>query len=128
MGCYAAHEDCRMTIEGKIINEQTSPPVLPTRVVELFGNETIRLVETGGKLKGKWIALTHCWADPSNHPPKTTKDTRQKWMSSVSIADLPQTFPEAICLAASLGIRYVWIDSLCIIQYNREDSQDGQHL
>lgn len=34
---------------------------------------------------------------------------------------LPPTFQDAIALARSLGVRYIWIDSLCIIQDNTTD-------
>lgn len=30
--------------------------------------------------------------------------------------ELPKTFQEAIALTRKLGVRYLWIDSLCIIQ------------
>ncbi|KAJ5802154.1 uncharacterized protein N7503_004604 [Penicillium pulvis] len=38
--------------------------------------------------------------------------------------DLPQTFQDAIQLTRRLGIRYLWIDSLCIIQDSHEDWLD----
>jgi hypothetical protein len=34
---------------------------------------------------------------------------------------LPKTFADAFKVVRSLGIRYIWIDSLCIIQHNEED-------
>jgi hypothetical protein len=35
--------------------------------------------------------------------------------------DLPPTFPDAVQLSRALGIAYLWIDSLCIIQDDADD-------
>ncbi|KAH7115893.1 heterokaryon incompatibility protein-domain-containing protein, partial [Dendryphion nanum] len=35
--------------------------------------------------------------------------------------DLPKTFRDAVQVTRELGVRYLWIDSLCIIQDSRED-------
>jgi hypothetical protein len=37
--------------------------------------------------------------------------------------DLPKTFKEAVFVTRQLGIRYLWIDSLCIVQDNEEGWQ-----
>ena len=37
------------------------------------------------------------------------------------IADLPKTFREAVVVARHFKIRYLWIDSLCIVQDSDED-------
>jgi hypothetical protein len=37
------------------------------------------------------------------------------------VSSLPQTFQDAITLSLALGIEYLWIDSLCIIQDSRDD-------
>lgn len=41
----------------------------------------------------------------------------------VKIPTLPRTFEDAIAFARKLRIRYLWIDSLCIIQGDTEDWQ-----
>ncbi|KAF4459405.1 heterokaryon incompatibility [Fusarium albosuccineum] len=52
---------------------------------------------------------------------RTTSLTLERHKVSISPADLPQTFQDFIDIARRLDIRYVWIDSLCIIQDSRED-------
>ncbi|KAH8159037.1 hypothetical protein CIB48_g9211 [Xylaria polymorpha] len=42
-------------------------------------------------------------------------------MEQISYNSLPKTFREAVDVARALQIQYLWIDSLCIIQDNRED-------
>ncbi|KAM0254235.1 hypothetical protein ACHAP5_000222 [Fusarium lateritium] len=46
-----------------------------------------------------------------------------KFVENIPLDSIPATFQDAIGLTIKLGIEYVWIDSLCIIQ----DSQDDWH-
>jgi hypothetical protein len=39
------------------------------------------------------------------------------------LLELPKTFRDAVYITRGLGIRYLWIDSLCIIQGNAQDWQ-----
>jgi hypothetical protein len=41
----------------------------------------------------------------------------------IIISDLPKTFRDAVKIASTLNVRYLWIDSLCIIQDSEEDWQ-----
>lgn len=40
---------------------------------------------------------------------------------NVSFNDLPKTFQDAVTTCIALDIRYIWIDSLCILQDSPED-------
>lgn len=62
----------------------------------------------------KYIALSHCWGTEQNFT--TTKATRDARMKEIAWNELPKTYRDAIKVARKLHIRYVWIDSLCIIQ------------
>lgn len=44
-------------------------------------------------------------------------DFKQK----VSFNELPKTFQDAVTACKALGIDYIWIDSLCILQDSPED-------
>ncbi|KAK0751319.1 heterokaryon incompatibility protein-domain-containing protein [Schizothecium vesticola] len=41
------------------------------------------------------------------------------------LAHLPQTFQDAVVVTRQLGKRYLWIDSLCLIQRLRRDMKEG---
>ncbi|KAL8910062.1 MAG: hypothetical protein Q9171_004616 [Xanthocarpia ochracea] len=41
--------------------------------------------------------------------------------TEIPLEDLPQTFRDAICVTRNLGYRYLWIDSLCIVQDDPKD-------
>jgi hypothetical protein len=40
---------------------------------------------------------------------------------SISLDDMPPTFRDAVIVTRRLGHRYLWIDSLCILQDSRQD-------
>ncbi|EKG19732.1 Heterokaryon incompatibility [Macrophomina phaseolina MS6] len=44
-----------------------------------------------------------------------------KFKEGIDVESLPATFKDAISATARLGLRYLWIDALCIIQDSRED-------
>jgi Heterokaryon incompatibility protein (HET) len=62
----------------------------------------------------QYICLSHCWG--SYRPLKLEKATLEVFKSRISWNSLPLTFQDAISFARKLGVKYIWIDSLCIIQ------------
>jgi len=109
--CDTTHTACRAP----------SPARLPTRVIDV-GSEAqpvCRLVESGGAA-GQYIALSHCWGDPTTVP-KTTRETLVQHCTDVPDEILSMTFRHAIQITRGLGIRYIWIDALCIVQNDHDD-------
>ena len=49
--------------------------------------------------------------------------TMESLSRGVDAAELPKTFGEAVHVTRFLGVQYLWIDSLCIIQDSHEDWQ-----
>jgi hypothetical protein len=98
---------------------------MPTRVIDVtkhkIGDDTARLISTN-KMKQAihYVALSHCWG-------KLTEEQEDSWCTTRKneecrstqgflVEQLPQTFQDAIRVTRELGKRYLWIDSLCIIQ------------
>ena len=54
---------------------------------------------------------------------KLTADTFATLVSGIPPSSLPKTFRNAIALVREFGIRYLRIDSLCILQDSSEDWQ-----
>jgi len=52
---------------------------------------------------------------------KLTKENIGEMMSSIQIHDLTQNFQDAVSITRKLGYRYLWIDSLCIVQNDKND-------
>jgi hypothetical protein len=69
----------------------------------------------------RYATLSHSWG---NHVPlKTTRATKSSFEKSIPEDLLPQTFKDAVSTARALGIHYLWIDSLCIVQDDPDDWQ-----
>ncbi|KAF2092633.1 HET-domain-containing protein, partial [Rhizodiscina lignyota] len=103
-------------------------PFLPARVIDVGppdGSKDPCLFEESlhddelPSSERRYIALSHCWGPPPWF--RTTNDTLDERRSSISMSDLPPTFRDAVVVTRMLNVRYLWIDSLCIIQGNKED-------
>jgi hypothetical protein len=68
----------------------------------------------------RYCALSHCWGNP-NYLPQLTSENFDDLRKEISLLDLPKTYRDAITIARSLGQRYIWIDSLCIMQDSEDD-------
>ena len=102
------------------------PGKLPRRLLDLSVRETPRLVETSTLEAGaapSYTTLSHCWGTPGGHPPplRTTRDTYASRTNGIEWSDLTVLFQDAIGLTRAIGCRYLWIDSLCIIQDDKQD-------
>lgn len=90
---------------------------MPTRLLEV-GN--LRLVESKYITPERYVALSHCWGIVSKRFSTVEKNFSQL-KKSIDVEALPQTFRDAITVTRGLQIKYIWIDSLCIIQDDEED-------
>ncbi|KAI1383430.1 heterokaryon incompatibility protein-domain-containing protein [Hypoxylon trugodes] len=113
--CNEKHVKCS-AYQQIISNTRT----FPTRVldVDVGSLEQVRVVPGAG-LVGKYIALSHCWG--KTPMVRTTKETYSQFTKEIHISCLNKTFQDAIMVTRNLDIRYIWIDSLCIIQDDLSD-------
>jgi hypothetical protein len=42
-------------------------------------------------------------------------------MRGIPVQSMPQTFKDAVKITRKFGIRYLWIDALCILQDSKSD-------
>lgn len=114
--CVSSHEECRQF--------QTCD-FLPTRLIcinpaALEGADVI--LRNGSDLpKGsRYVALSYCWG---GYEPecKTTIHTLEEHKKRIPWSSLPQTFQEAVEVTRALGVDYLWIDSVCIIQGDEDE-------
>ncbi|EER38572.1 conserved hypothetical protein [Histoplasma capsulatum H143] len=95
-------------------------PPLPTRVVDVgLDDDSVKLIEPKGAVRAKYICLSHCWGLAQIIT--TTKSTLADRKRAIPWRSLSKTFRDAISLTRALGIKYIWIDSLCIIQDDARD-------
>jgi hypothetical protein len=101
--------------------------VSPTRLIYVghVDPEVLRLHVPRGDEGVEYTALSHRWGNdpPSKDDPQycTTDGNIATRLNKFSLSELPKTFQDAVRVTRELGIEYLWIDSLCIIQWNPED-------
>lgn len=93
---------------------------LPTRVIDCSDPERPKLVLTKG-MQGFYAALSYVWGEPQPHSVCTTK--LSTYLESIDILLLPKTIRDAIFCTHNLNLRYLWADTLCILQDSDEDKQ-----
>lgn len=81
---------------------------------------TIKLCQSS-KLPRKigYVTLSHCWGRESIYT--LTSSNLKESYRSIQWDALPRVFQDAAEMALKLGFRYLWIDSLCIIQDSQAD-------
>jgi hypothetical protein len=102
----------------------------PKRLLYFGENDECRLVETQslGRRREflKYAALSHPWGLPQQHHHfKSTKTNCFEFLAAIEPDRLPANYQDAIRVCrAALGIHYLWIDSICILQAADGDAGD----
>lgn len=74
------------------------------------------------RAEGGYVALSHCWgSEPFITLTSTNHDDFRK---EIRYQELPKTFRDIITTCRRLDIRYLWIDSLCILQSGEGSKSD----
>ncbi|KAL2126363.1 hypothetical protein VTI74DRAFT_1103 [Chaetomium olivicolor] len=99
-------------------------PLLPDRVLWVEANNAtrIQLVEPRD-IRAKYVAVSYCWGPTGPDTYLTDSSTYASRKMGIRFQDLPPLFRDVVSCARTLGIEYVWIDRLCIIQGDIEDFQ-----
>jgi hypothetical protein len=104
--------------------------LMPTRVLDI-GNLSAppRIFVTSGK-NGEYATLSYCWG--KGYQPVTTAYNLKHRLDVLHLTNLPPVFQDAITIMRKFGFRYLWIDSLCILQdsvddWNAESSKMHQY-
>lgn len=105
---------------------------LPTRLLDtgLDDSNFVRVVDTHHLAPESvaYVALSHCWG--KKHFLVMNEGNRKTFQTypGVPVSALAPNFQDAILTTRKLGFRYVWIDSLCILQGSRTDWQQEAPL
>ncbi|KAK1659931.1 heterokaryon incompatibility protein-domain-containing protein [Colletotrichum godetiae] len=120
--CSLGHDQCKR-LPTSVLHW------LPTRLVDIGskGETTWKLVITSDDLdpsycqfSPRYLTLSYRWGIEPQKLLLSTHNLELLCRGS-PIVELPRTFQDLVVVAHHLGIRYLWIDSLCIIQNCRSD-------
>ncbi|KAK8131366.1 hypothetical protein PG984_007804 [Apiospora sp. TS-2023a] len=108
--CLREHQGCSQ-------QDDTLQYARPARLLDL--QHGVRLVDSSKAEVAPYVTLSHCWGDPT-HVTRLLSSNEALFRQG-QIRGLPQTFLDAIYVTMELGYRYLWVDSLCIIQDSKQD-------
>lgn len=106
--CDAHHSSCPRPV----------PKPLPTRLLDLSDPAALRIRETRGEC-GQYAALSYCWGGGQTFV--TSISSLDDALERIPMSSLPLTFQDAVAVTRSIGLAYLWVDALCIIQDSIED-------
>ncbi|PIG80768.1 hypothetical protein AARAC_010657 [Aspergillus arachidicola] len=110
--CSQEHAECDAD-QGKIA-------LLPTRVIDVGDSLTPpHLHVSGDGETGKWVALSYCGGADSGFTLNASSFDNLR--SGQPLSDFPPTLQDAVLVTRALGVRFLWIDSLCIFQDDTND-------
>jgi hypothetical protein len=120
--CLKEHKVC-----AKYFNAEEC---IPSRVLDLqcFSDSgDLRLYESQGETE-PYATLSHCWGT-AQMLMTTQKATLNSRKERIHFDDLPRSFQDAVIITRGLKIRYLWIDSICIVQDSIEDwAEQSAHM
>lgn len=111
--CQESHKQC--------LNSSSEAQLLPTRLIYVGScRENVRLCESTLLPPGTpYATLSHCWGTESFLC--LQRDNYDALHRKLPLKKLPRVFRDAITLTRKASLKYLWIDSLCIIQKCEED-------
>jgi Heterokaryon incompatibility protein (HET) len=105
--CHQNHPACHSNVQA----------CAPKRLIEVFyenGQRLLKLISSDTSKHVNYAAVSYCWGGPQSLI--ATHRNMHLLMNKFSFKILPKTLQDCVLVAESLGIHYLWIDALCIIQ------------
>lgn len=118
--CCSNHKTCR---------EMQQSGWKPKRLIDIVDYEDgyVRMISSSTLPESahadRYVALSHCWG----RKPFLIleRHNEMEFGSGIAVSSLAPNFQDAIYTTHQLGFRYIWIDSLCIVQNCHDDW--GEH-
>ena len=89
----------------------------PSRLLEVRQSDYRLALQTEVPSGVQYISLSYCWGqDKDMSRLQLTRASFDELHAGKPIMSLPKTYRDTMHLAKLLGIRYIWIDRLCIMQ------------
>ncbi|KAL1626071.1 hypothetical protein SLS54_002905 [Diplodia seriata] len=92
-----------------------------TRIHLLENSPDWKVAEAQKTENNRYVTLSHCWGGEA--PLRLVASNRKEMMTrGIALEDMPPTFRDAVVFASRLeGVRYIWIDALCIVQTSKKN-------
>lgn len=110
--CKKYHPSCAFTSES----------FTPSRILDVSHEDPKLILREDLRDAIEYVALSHCWG--MFQPLKTVRSNLDSHRKGIPLETLPVTFRDVVKVTRMIGLRYLWIDSLCILQ--EEDKKDWE--
>ena len=112
--CLETHKKCRLPVT-------TTTRVYLSRLLFIGSDvdDHCKVVDCRPRIRWQYAALNYCWG--ASKFIQISKRTCKTYKQAVPTTALPNAFRDAILICRRLNIRYLWIDSLCILQDDMND-------
>ncbi|OTA99918.1 hypothetical protein M426DRAFT_246994 [Hypoxylon sp. CI-4A] len=131
--CQTSHEGCRRSVDDIMARQGSAainPDAVPSRLLELVTIDSVLHVKLIGLgvpsaiekeviSQQGFAVLSYCWGGPQ--PVQLTRDSVRELSNGIPISNLPKSLHDAAWFADAIGLKYLWIDALCIFQDDIED-------
>lgn len=107
--CAQNHPACKHYAPGK----------LPRRVIDVGSEVRNPTLHIADGEREPYLTLSHCWGGKLSS--SLRKNNQELFQKGFHLSTLPKTFQDAIIVTRRLGVKYLWIDALCIIQDDLSD-------
>lgn len=112
-----------------MITEGISAGFLPPRLIDVGpydGSRQPFLCVVSEDLEGeqhdlRYTALSYCWGKRGTF--WTTGSNISERREEIALKDFPGTIRDAVLITRKLGIQYLWVDALCILQGGDNDQK-----
>jgi hypothetical protein len=104
--CQSTHQDCSVP--------DSQAEWYPTRLIEVLETGVRLIITAEDPPTGPYASLSHRWGSASVL--KCTDNNIDQLKQFIAKETLPVTYQNAFNVLLFLDIKYIWIDSLCIIQ------------
>jgi hypothetical protein len=114
----------RCTKTHAVCNEGREEMWMPTRLLEISnisGDLSVHLRDRSQLQCSRYLTLSHCWGPTGTQKLQLTTASLNSLCSGIAVCSLKPTFRDMARLTWQLGVRFLWIDCLCIIQDDNED-------
>lgn len=111
--CCNSHKQCQVTGKDGL-------SFLPTRVIDVGvdDGDALKLHVSTEDEQAEYACLSYCWGGDQF---KTTCANLEGLTAEIPGDSLSQTVADAADVTRRLGLRYLWVDALCVVQDSDED-------
>lgn len=112
--CLKTHSACMCDLQA--------PMFYPKRLLDVSSDKCHLILTASERPCGQYATLSHCWGStPFFHLSSSNEEDLRR---RLPVEQLPRSFRDVILFTQRLGIRYLWIDSLCIQQEGPAHTED----